>query len=113
MVEVQDVFARYGPAYLQSHPLPLQQRKAFDDILACRTAKLGGHSNACPGCGEVTLSYNSCRNRHCPKCQAYRRERWVEERSFDLLDVGYYHVVFTVPAELNRRITSGTSGTMR
>ena len=101
MVEVQDVLARYGPSYLESHPLSLQQRKAYDDILACRTAKLGGHLDTCPECGERTPSYNSCRNRHCPKCQAYRRERWVEERSFDLLDVGYYHVVFTVPAELN------------
>ena len=101
MVEVQDVLARYGPSYLESHPLSLQQRKAYDDILACRTAKLGGHLDTCPECGERTPSYNSCRNRHCPKCQAYRRERWVEERSFDLLDVGYYHVVFTVPAALN------------
>lgn len=101
MVEVQDIFARYGPAYLESHALSPRQRKAFDDILACRTSRLGGHADTCPECGEVTLSYNSCRNRHCPKCQAYRREKWVCERSFDLLDVGYYHVVFTVPAELN------------
>ena len=101
MVEVQDVLARYGPAYLESHPLTSQQQRAFDDILACRTAKLGGHADTCPECGEVSVSYNSCRNRHCPKCQAYRRERWVEERSFDLLDIGYYHAVFTVPAELN------------
>lgn len=101
MVEIQDVFARYGQAFLDSHALMPQQRKAFGDILACRTAALGGHRNVCPECGEVTLSYNSCRNRHCPKCQAYRREKWVEERSADLLNIGYYHIVFTVPAELN------------
>ena len=100
-VEVQDVLARYGPAFLESRPLSAWQRKAFDDMLACRTAALGGHADVCPECGEVTYSYNSCRNRHCPKCQAYRREKWVEERSSDLLDVGYYHMVFTVPAELN------------
>lgn len=101
MVEVQDVLARCGPSYLKSHALSLQQRKVYDDILACRTAVLGGHTDVCPECGETSVSYNSCRNRHCPKCQTYRKEKWVEERSTDLLDIGYYHAVFTVPAELN------------
>lgn len=101
MPEVQDVLAIYGEGYRERHRLSLQQAKAFDDILACRTSVLGGHRNVCPECGEVDISYNSCRNRHCPKCQTYRKEKWVEERSADLLDIGYYHAVFTVPSELN------------
>lgn len=101
MTEVQDVLLAYGYAYRAKHKLSLQQQKALDDITSCRTASLGGHRNVCPECGEVDVSYNSCRNRHCPKCQTYRKEKWVEERSADLLDIGYYHAVFTVPAELN------------
>lgn len=101
MVEVQEIFARYGDDFLKRHALSHQQMKAFRAISACRTSSLGGHAEVCPECGELTVSYNSCRNRHCPKCQAYRREVWVERRSRDLLDVGYYHAVFTIPSELN------------
>jgi predicted RNA-binding Zn-ribbon protein involved in translation (DUF1610 family) len=78
-----------------------QQLKAFRAIQRCRTAALGGHRDACPSCGYQAISYNSCRNRHCPKCQAQARERWITARQRELLDTSYFHVVFTVPHELN------------
>lgn len=101
MVEVQDILLAYGDDYLAKHTLTPQQQKAFDDIRACRTAVLGGHIDLCPECGEQYQSYNSCRNRHCTKCQALRREEWVTREGRDLIGVGYYHLVFTVPHELN------------
>lgn len=73
-------------------------------ITACRTAQLGGHMDTCQACGYEKPSYNSCRNRHCPKCQSLVKERWIEHQKYDLLNVGYFHVVFTVPAELNQLI---------
>ena len=79
-----------------------QQLKAFRAIQRCRTAALGGHIDACPGCGyQAALSYNSCRNRHCPKCQAQARARWLGARERELLATSYFQVVFTVPHELN------------
>ena len=101
MPEVQDVFSEYGDAYESSHPMTIQQRKAFQAIKQCRTAALGGHVDECPDCGYQRPSYNSCRNRHCPKCQSLLKERWIENQSFDLLNIQYFHVVFTVPAELD------------
>jgi hypothetical protein len=76
------------------------QQRVLSNLAACRTAKLGGHVDACDACGEVRVSYNSCRNRHCPKCQAQQRAKWLEARCEDLLPVQYFHVVFTLPAEL-------------
>ena len=76
------------------------QQRVMRDLAACRTAKLGGHVDACDACGEVRVSYNSCRNRHCPKCQAQQRATWLENRCQDLLPVPYFHVVFTLPTEL-------------
>ncbi len=76
------------------------QQRVLNDLAACRTAKLGGHVEACDACGEVRIAYNSCRNRHCPKCQAHKRAEWLEARCKDLLPVQYFHVVFTLPAEL-------------
>jgi hypothetical protein len=70
-------------------------------IEACRTAALGGHKDRCQDCGHIEISYNSCRNRHCPKCQTLRKERWIQDRQQDLLPVQYFHVVFSIPAELN------------
>ena len=99
-VEVQDVLAAHGEEFLATHALTPQQRRAYDDMLACRTAELGGHVDRCEGCGHEPMSHNGCRNRHCPKCQAMRRERWVAREGCDLLDVGCCHVVFTVPHEL-------------
>jgi hypothetical protein len=78
-----------------------QQARVLDAIVACRTAALGGHLSACDTCGHEVISYNSCRNRHCPKCQALNQARWVERRQADLLPVEYHHVVFTIPTELH------------
>jgi predicted Zn-ribbon and HTH transcriptional regulator len=99
-LEVADVFRSFGEAYTQSHLLTREQVKAFDAILACRTARLGGHLDCCQDCGFERPAYNSCRNRHCPKCQGIAAARWVEARRHTILPVHYFHVVFTLPAEL-------------
>jgi hypothetical protein len=101
MIEVQDIFNQYGDAYKKNHQLPLHILKAIAAIRSCRTAELGGHADECDECGHIRISYNSCRNRHCPKCQTLAKERWLENRKRDLLPVGYFHVVFTIPEELN------------
>ena len=101
MPEVQDIFEQYGADYCQNHKLSLVQYKAMNAIRNCRTSRLGGHMDKCPNCGYEKPSYNSCRNRHCPKCQTFSKERRIDARKPDLLDVGYFHVVFTVPQELN------------
>lgn len=100
MIEVQDIFSDYGPDFQKSHPLPGYQRKVIDHIISCRTSILGGHLDQCDSCGHFHISYNSCRDRHCPKCQNLARERWLVNREQELLDVGYFHIVFTVPAAL-------------
>ncbi|MBU3199232.1 IS91 family transposase [Clostridium estertheticum] len=101
MIEIQDIFNQYGDEYRRNHKLLLHILKTMIDIEACRTAELGGHVDECDECGHVRVSYNSCRNRHCPKCQTLAKERWLEKRKEDLLPVGYFHVVFTIPQELN------------
>lgn len=101
MIEVQNIFSEYGAEYCRTHMLTTQQVKAMHAIQSCRTESLGGHIDACPSCGHAQISYNSCRNRHCPKCQTFAKERWIENQKYDLLNVGYFHVVFTVPAEMN------------
>jgi hypothetical protein len=90
MIEVQDIFSRYGPDFQKSHPLPSYQRKAMNHILNCRSSVLGGHFDQCDSCGHIRISYNSCRDRHCPKCQNLARERWLVNREQELLDVGYF-----------------------
>jgi hypothetical protein len=100
-VEVADIFRAHGEAYRRTHPLARCQRRAMRAIEACRTSQLGGHKHICDRCGAVRLTYNSCRNRHCPKCQTLDRQRWVEARQLDLLPVTYFHVVFTLPHQLN------------
>jgi len=99
-VEVADIFHQYGSAYRRSHPMPLHHLRAMRAIEVCRTATLGGHRYEY-SCGHVDISYNSCRNRHCPKCQTLQKEKWIEARCEDLLPVQYFHVVFTIPSELN------------
>jgi hypothetical protein len=114
-LEVADVFRAQGDAFWagQLPRLSGEQRRAVRAILACRTAALGGHLEACDGCAFETIAYNSCRNRHCPKCQGAARERWVAARRAELLEVEYFHVVFTVPEEVaevalrNRRCVYG------
>lgn len=101
MVELQDIAVTYGDGYAAHHPLNRAQRRALAAIRSCRTASLGGHVDACDTCGELKISYNSCRNRHCPKCQTLTKERWIAARKADLLNVGYFHCVFTLPEALN------------
>ena len=100
MPEVQDIFRLYGSQYRESHSLSYVQAKAFSAISKCRTAELGAHIDTCSNCGVTEISYNSCRNRHCPKCQTFAKERWIEKQKQNLLNVGYFHVVFTVPEQL-------------
>ena len=102
-LEVADILRAQGDRFLERYrsSFGFQQLKAFRAILRCRTAALGGHRDACLRCGYQTISYNSCRNRHCPKCQAQARERWLAARERELLDTSYFHVVFTLPHELN------------
>ncbi len=103
-VEVADILRAQGNRFLDRYErgFDFQQLKAFRAIQRCRTAALGGHIDACPRCGyQAAISYNSCRNRHCPKCQSQARDRWLAARERDLLTTDYFHVVFTVPHELN------------
>jgi len=114
-LEVADVFRQHGEEFLKQrgHTLSPQQRKALRDIGACRTAALGGHVEQCDHCARRVIAYNSCRNRHCPKCQAIAREEWLAERAKELLPVRYCHVVFTIPQQLapvalqNQRVCYG------
>ena len=98
--ELADVFRRYGATYRQRHDLPTAQRRVMTAIERCRTAALGGHVDQCDQCGHQRISYNSCRNRHCPKCQSLARAEWLEDRRAEILDTQYFHVVFTVPEEI-------------
>jgi predicted Zn-ribbon and HTH transcriptional regulator len=100
-IELADVFRLYGQSYRHSRPLPFSHIKVMQDIENCRTAALGGHVNTCSHCGFERISYNSCRNRHCPKCQTMAKANWLENRKAELLPVGYFHNVFTIPHELN------------
>ena len=101
-LEVADVFRRFGPAFREQHGASLSgaRRRAMIAIENCRTAALGGHVERCGACGHQRIAYNSCRNRNCPKCQGLARAQWIADRQAELLDVPYFHVVFTVPAEI-------------
>jgi Putative transposase. len=101
MNSLQDIMALHGEAYTKSRKLPSNILKALYSIKDCRTAALGGHVYECDECRETKISYNSCRNRHCPKCQAYAKEMWIYERSKALLPTHYFHIVFTIPEQLN------------
>ena len=100
-VELADIFQQHGPEYRKSHSLPLTHLRVMRAVEVCRTAVLGGHKDKCDSCGHIEISYNSCRNRHCPKCQTLQKEKWIEARNEDLLPIQYFHVVFTIPSELN------------
>jgi len=104
--EVADILRQYGEHYKSRYPVTENQRKIMAAIIACRTAQLGGHSEVCDNCAAMRNSYNSCRNRHCPKCQTMTKEEWLEKRKQELLPCGYFHMVFTVPHELNPLILS-------
>jgi hypothetical protein len=99
-IEVADIVRDQGEAFRHARRLPLQQLKAMSAIERCRSAELGGHVLLCTDCGEQQIAYNSCRNRHCPKCQSSNAKRWLADRQAELLPVEYYHVVFTLPAQI-------------
>lgn len=96
-LELADIFRQYGDTYRAQHALPLQTLRVMRAIETCRTAVLGGHVEECSQCDYTRIAYNSCRNRHCPKCQNSERRQWLQQRQAELLPVPYFHVVFTVP----------------
>ena len=100
-LEVADIVREYGNGYRERHRLPRRQLKVLRDIASCRTAALGGHVDRCESCGHERISYNSCRNRHCPKCGSLAKEKWLRARERELLPVPYFHIVFTLPDDLN------------
>jgi hypothetical protein len=114
-LEVADIFRGEAVSFGRNYGARLssQQKRVFSDILACRTAVLGGHVRACDHCDHREISYNSCRNRHCPKCQAQARAEWLQQRAAELLPISYFHVVFTLPAQIaalalqNKRVLYG------
>jgi hypothetical protein len=115
-LELADILRAYTPAFLDAYgdTTSPEQRRVLRDLARCRTAELGGHVEACDGCGHQRIAYNSCRNRHCPRCQAAARAAWLDERAAELLPTEYFHVVFTLPSDLapvasqNPRLVYGT-----
>ena len=101
---IQDIFIKYGPEYIENHNLSNDQWKVYNAIINCGTKELGYHICTCKDCGEEYFGYNSCRNRHCPMCQAYAREFWIQNESSYLLDCPYFHIVTTIPSELNELV---------
>ena len=102
-LEVDDIIRARGNRFIENNRSWLHWKhvKVLQAIARCRTAALGGHRDQCPQCGYQTISYNSCRNRHCPKCQTAARDKWLAARQQELLAGGYFHVVFTLPQELS------------
>jgi len=101
MIEVQDIIKAHRDSYLRNHKVSYQQLKVMNAVTNCRTVALGAHIDRCDECGHERISYNSCRNRHCPKCQSFAKEEWLEKQRQNLLDIQYFHAVFTVPDNLN------------
>jgi hypothetical protein len=114
-LEVADIFRAHGSAWRQAQQghLSLGQLKVMSAIEQCRSAALGGHVLRCNGCAHIEMAYNSCRNRHCPKCQAKAAQRWLDARQADLLPVDYYHVVFTLPAPISELAYTNKAGIYR
>lgn len=102
--ELADIFRQYGESYQRTHRLSACEQKVMRAISVCRTQELGGHLDRCDACGFERPAYNSCRNRHCPKCQSLAKAQWLEKQTCELLPVGYFHLVFTLPHEFNRLI---------
>jgi Putative transposase/Transposase zinc-binding domain len=102
--ELADIFRQYGESYRRTHPLPASHRKVMRAVEICRTKELGGHLKKCDTCGFEHPTYNSCRNRHCPKCQSLAKAKWLKKQTCELLPVGYFHLVFALPHEFNRLI---------
>ncbi len=99
--ELADVFRQYGESYQRTHRVSACEQKVMRAVSVCRTQELGGHLDRCDACGFERPAYNSCRNRHCPKCQSLAKAKWLEKQTSELLPVGYFHLVFTLPHELN------------
>ena len=102
--ELADIFRQHGESYRQTHRLATSQLKVMRAVSVCRTQELGGHLDRCNSCGFERPAYNSCRNRHCPKCQSLAKARWLNKQTSELLPVGYFHLVFALPHEFNRLI---------
>ena len=98
---VNNIFAEYGNEYLKKYPTSDHDKKIIRAISICRTEELGGHMDTCINCGHTVIMYNSCRNRHCPQCQFMKKEKWIMKKKNEILPFQYFHVVFTLPAELN------------
>ena len=117
--EVADILRKHFDSYCRCWPVSAEQRRVVHDLLACRTASMGGHVLRCTNCDHEEISYNSCRNRHCPKCQGSAAARWTLKRCEDLLEVAYFHIVFTLPDQLaalalqNKKEVYGGSGTLK
>jgi hypothetical protein len=101
-VEIADIFSRFESEYIEQHEMVHEQHKAFNAIMNCRSQELGGHTLKCNNCGHVQHAYNSCRNRHCPKCQYLKQVVWVDRLKSRILPVKYFHAVFTIPASLHK-----------
>ncbi len=101
-IELADIFNKYGKAFIKGHTLCNDQSKAFEAIRDCRTSKLGGHAHMCDHCGHTRYSYNSCRNRHCPKCQFTKQLQWTDRLKANLPPTRYFHLVFTIPRQLHK-----------
>ena len=102
-LELADIFREHGPAWREANAghVSLEQLKVMSAIENCRTAALGGHVLRCENCSHIQIAYNSCRNRHCPKCQGAAAQEWLAEREAELLPVPYFHVVFTLPSPIS------------
>jgi hypothetical protein len=107
--ELADILQKHISDYRNAYPLSPEQHRILSHLINCRTSKLGGHVERCDQCGTERVMYHSCRNRHCPKCQQIPRERWLEARKSELLPVTYFHVIFTLPHELNPLILKNKS----
>ena len=101
MPDLRQVIQTFSTELLHSNKMSFHHHKVLKDLAACRTPLLGGHANTCEECGSISIAYNSCRNRHCPLCQNFQREKWQLDRMADLLNTQYFHLVFTVPDCLN------------
>ena len=99
--EIAQVIEQFGEEFVKQHNPNSYILRTLNALRICRTAALGGHKEQCDRCGKIRISYNSCRNRHCPKCQASKQAFWVEDTSEKIIDTKYFHIVFTVPEVLN------------
>ena len=103
-IELAEIIRKYGSSFREEYYIAQHSNKVLNLISSCRTSKMGGHIEKCDCCGYTKNAYNSCRNRHCPKCQYRTKEKWINNRKKELLPITYYHIVFTLPAELNQII---------